>query len=357
MSGFRTFEQPAEQVRVSDDRVLMARTFAYLYGFGGLLVAVTLFLPASPDRHALPIAGVSVVAFVLTAACLLWGSRLPIAFFRVLPFTGALLVAALLFSGGSMASGAYALFYFWVGVSAFYFFRAAYGVACTVFASACYLVVLLVGPNQGLVGLNWVMMTGALLVAGVLVGRLRSRVEVLVDELGAAARTDPLTGLANRREFESRLQEEISRAERDGRPLSVIALDLDAFKAINDQRGHRAGDRALKGVAAALRRAGREVDTIARIGGDEFAVVATGAGEHQAQVLSQRLQSAIGEAFRGDSATLTLSVGLASRPAHANTADALLEAADQALYTAKRSGGNCIVSFTPAVAEEFAEVG
>jgi len=352
-SDLRGFEQPAQPVRISDDGALMARTFAYLYAFGGLMVAVTLVLPASPDRHALPIAGVSVVAFMVAALCL-WRERiLPVEFFRALPLAGVLLIAVLLFSGGSMASGAYALFSIWVTVSAFYFFHPAYGVLCTGLASACYLVALLIGPHDGLIELDWVMMTGALFVAGVLVGRLRSRVEVLVDELGAAARTDPLTGLANRREFASRLREEIFRANRDGSTLSVIALDLDGLKTINDRSGHQAGDRVLERIGAALLRQCRAVDRLARIGGDEFAIIAAGAGQDEAQVLSQRLQWALEEEFHADSTAVTMSVGIASHPDHARDLEALQEAADQALYTAKRRGGDCVVGFSPVIAEEF----
>jgi len=261
---------------------------------------------------------------------------------------------AALFSGGPLASAAYALFFFWVAVSAFYFFHAAYGVFCASVSSACYLGVLLIGHHE-LIALNWVMMTGALFVAGVLVGRLRSRVDGLFDELAYAARTDSLTGLANRREFEERLREEIARAERQEIPLSVLALDLDSFKAINDHQGHHAGDLVLQRVGAALRGEGRTVDTLARIGGDEFMIVATGAADDDAELLSRRLRQAVAEEFLDEPAPVTLSVGIASHPAHSRSFDGLREAADMALYAAKRCGGNRVVTFEPVMAERLVD--
>lgn len=326
---------------MTDDRALMARTFAYLFGFGGLLVAVTLVLPAAANRQFLVIAGVSVLAFVVTGLCLWEGRRLPVAFYRSLPFIGILLVGVLVFSGGSGSAGAYELFSFWVVISAFYFFRPRYGLLCTALTSACYLVAMLNGPEYHLVELNWVLMTGALLVVGLLVGRLRARIEVLMDQLAAAARTDPLTGLPNRRELAVRLRDEIIRYGRHPRPFSVVALDLDGLKAINDGQGHGAGDRVLGTIGSVLQTHIRGVDMVARTGGDEFVVVAPGADADDATVLMERLRRAVTEACGTEATPVTFSAGIATYPTHASDMDSLLEAADRALYAAKHAGGNC----------------
>ena len=319
----------------------MARTFAYLFGFGGLLVAVTLVLPAAANRQFFAIAGVSALAFAVTGLCLWQGRRLPVAFYRSLPFLGVLFVGVLVFSGGSGSAGAYELFSFWVVISAFYFFRPRYGLLCTVLTSACYLGVMLNGPEYRLVELNWVLMTGALLVVGLLVGRLRARIEILMDQLAAAARTDPLTGLPNRRELAVRLRDEIIRYGRHPRPFSVIALDLDGLKAINDGQGHSAGDRVLGRMGSVLQAQIRGVDMVARTGGDEFVVIAPGADADDATVLLERLRRAVTEASSTESTPVTFSAGIAAYPTHASDIDSLTEAADQALYAAKRAGGNC----------------
>lgn len=166
------------------------------------------------------------------------------------------------------------------------------------------------------------------------------------DRLARLATTDPLTGLFNTRVFHDRLRHELKRAARYREPLSLLIMDLDGLKRVNDQSGHQAGDAALRSVAAAIRRGLREIDLGARIGGDEFAVLAPRTNEAAAMVLAERLRSSVAKGVDTPSGRgITISIGIASVLAatHAQrTPVSLMAAADAALYLAKRSGGNLV---------------
>jgi diguanylate cyclase (GGDEF)-like protein len=161
------------------------------------------------------------------------------------------------------------------------------------------------------------------------------------------ARSDPLTGLANRREFQDQLAREVERAQRFGMSVGLILLDLDDFKVVNDRYGHLAGDAALRGVAAILRAGVREIDLIARYGGEEFAIVLPHTPPSGAHRLGERLREAVSaRPLRlADSleATITVSLGVACVPRDADTPVELVAAADAALYRAKQAGKNRLV--------------
>jgi diguanylate cyclase (GGDEF)-like protein len=202
--------------------------------------------------------------------------------------------------------------------------------------------------------------------------------------------TDGLTDLYNHRYFYERLPEEVSRAQRYALPLSLLLIDVDDFKGYNDAYGHRAGDAVLHELAALLKSQVRQqVDLVARYGGEEFAVILPNTGVEGATTLGERLRSTIakdgrpsdqdsaltgdgGAAAAGDSggaltvaerirssiaketfgpsgasATITVSVGVASFPTHAASVDGLVEAADQSMYVAKARGKNCIAVALP----------
>jgi diguanylate cyclase (GGDEF)-like protein len=161
------------------------------------------------------------------------------------------------------------------------------------------------------------------------------------------ANTDGLTGLYNRRSFQERLQQEVDRANRYHRPLSLIMIDIDHFKTYNDTHGHLQGDAILVDVAHTLQRLSRTSDIVARYGGEEFALILPETDSANAEALGKRLQEQIeGYRFPGEAhlpgQTLTISVGIASYT-HPDTKEALLEAADMALYQAKREGRNRVV--------------
>ena len=153
----------------------------------------------------------------------------------------------------------------------------------------------------------------------------------MLARLAALARTDPLTGLANRRVWEEQLPIEIARAQRGGEPLSLLVIDLDDFKAINDSQGHQAGDRFLKEVAASWRGVVRPTDLIARFGGDEFVVLLPGCSTELAVQLADRLRGAMPR-------ELTCSVGVVEWAG--DDGEQFLARADVALYEAKAEGRN-----------------
>ncbi len=167
--------------------------------------------------------------------------------------------------------------------------------------------------------------------------------DVLQREMARQARTDPLTGLLNRRAFLDELARRFHRLEVDGLPGALLFVDLDNFKALNDTRGHDAGDEALRGIARMLQRHCRATDLVARLGGDEFALWLDGADEFAAAERAECLRTAGPEAVAHltpqDGSKITLSIGVAIRwPGLVDDIDELMGRADQAMYDAKRSG-------------------
>jgi diguanylate cyclase (GGDEF)-like protein len=182
---------------------------------------------------------------------------------------------------------------------------------------------------------------------------LERQVAVRTEELSRAnaklselAMTDPLTRVGNRRALFQRFQEEIDRAERYDRAISLAMIDVDHFKAFNDMEGHICGDEALKKIAAVLAANIRKTDFLGRYGGEEFLVLMPETKIGVGLEISHRLRTAVEAAvFQGKQkpAYLTVSLGLASYPQHGLTPKLLVDQADQALYEAKQEGRNRIV--------------
>lgn len=154
--------------------------------------------------------------------------------------------------------------------------------------------------------------------------------------------TDPLTGLSNRRYLTQKIRQELDPGSSPNQPLSLLVLDLDGFKSINDERGHDEGDRALIQAAASIKRCLRDTDTLARFGGDEFVAVLPGATAEQAKAIARRVLECLPPDLRAAlSTTLTCSIGIATIDRDGTTGDAeLFRLADQALLAAKRGGKN-----------------
>jgi diguanylate cyclase (GGDEF)-like protein/putative nucleotidyltransferase with HDIG domain len=156
------------------------------------------------------------------------------------------------------------------------------------------------------------------------------------------SRIDELTGLFNRRHFEERLKEEVSRHSRYGDVFSIFMLDLDNFKAYNDEHGHPAGDILLSQVGKIIESSVRNVDQAFRYGGDEFVVILPETARDDAYVVAERVREQIAGKMERKAITVTCSIGLASYPADGVVSDELVDVADTALYHAKRTGGNRI---------------
>ncbi len=175
---------------------------------------------------------------------------------------------------------------------------------------------------------------------------LLARTEQLVgvrremDRLRAEADRDYLTGLANRRRFRHALGQELERWRRYKVACSLLLVDIDFLKRVNDTHGHSAGDAVIRHVAAALTELSRDNDTAARLGGEEFALLLAGANEASALAAAERLRAAVSAGEVENVGFTSVSIGVASCPAHADSERTLYAACDQALYRAKGEGRN-----------------
>ena len=161
-----------------------------------------------------------------------------------------------------------------------------------------------------------------------------------IDRLRSEADLDHLTGLANRRRFRVALAREVERFRRYGTPCALLLLDIDYMKSINDEHGHPFGDIVIRHIAHRLTQVSRDTDTAARLGGEEFALLLAGIDADKADLAAQRLLGILsGELIEGVR-RVTVSIGLAGCPAHANSERTLYAASDAALYVAKNGGRN-----------------
>jgi len=181
--------------------------------------------------------------------------------------------------------------------------------------------------------------------------RVRSllRIKALQDEVERLSRTDALTEVDNRRYLEQRLEETFDHSRRMQEPFACVMCDLDKFKSVNDTHGHQAGDQVLRQLATLLKAAAREIDRVGRYGGEEFMLILPGASAEAAVTFAERVRKSVEEhtfAFDGGSVNRTISCGVAGWPHHEITdIDALVRAADDALYVAKETGRNVVVRF------------
>jgi diguanylate cyclase (GGDEF)-like protein len=160
----------------------------------------------------------------------------------------------------------------------------------------------------------------------------------LFEEIQRLAVTDALTGLYNRHKLQDSLETEVERAKRYSRPLSIIMIDMDKLKALNDTFGHAAGDVALKLVAKSIQRSIRKVDLGTRFGGDEFIVLLPEADRDEAAAVAKRIREAI-SAVEFESGKLSVSMGVVQWHSGFDTSKDFVQAADEAMYLAKRSEG------------------
>ena len=199
-----------------------------------------------------------------------------------------------------------------------------------------------------LVRRSLVLLGGCLVLGMALAAFFGERVVIrMFGHLLEQANTDPLTRAATRRRFAAEAEMEIARAQRFRHPLSVIMMDLDHFKRVNDQWGHGAGDDVLVETAARCRAVLREADVLGRHGGEEFSILLPEAGPEEALVVGERLRAAIANApmpTRAGQVAITGSFGVATARAETGSLQSLLGAADKALYAAKESGRNRVVA-------------
>ena len=328
------------------DTTLMARFAAALFAAGGAMGLLTVALPHEAEMREPGVVAASGMALIVALLVLAGRRRITVRNLEAIVVLGTLLVSAAIYYAGSVTT-TYAWFYLWVALYAAYFFERARAALQIVIVALAYALVLLTKPQVHGALESWLVATGTLAMAAFLFAIVRDRVGSLLERLGEAATTDPLTGLANRRGFATQFELELERGERSGEPFGVIVGDLDHFKAINDRFGHAVGDEVLEAVARLLGGSARRIDTVARIGGEEFALLLPSTDSRGAFMLAEKLRAAIREAPH--SRGLTMSFGVTSYPADGHTVEQLLRRADESLYAAKALGRDRAVIYSTEV--------
>ena len=334
-------------------RPATAKTLGAFYLTGGALGLASLTLPGRPGADVAALIMLALATIGLGVLLFALAPRVPplgIAFFLAL---GNVIVTTAIYFDG-FGPSAYSLGYVAVGVLSFLFLPRAWAFPLLLLPAAAYAGVLHSAPGVQPFQ-RWTMTIGTALIGGLVVAYMRERMRELVLRLSDAARTDPLTGLLNRRAFEELFELEIERSRRSGRPLSILVGDLDGFKAVNDKLGHQAGDACLRQLADELGKWKRRIDMAARLGGEEFALLLPETDERGAFLVAERLRRAAHRTFAEGPQPLTISFGVATLPDHGEDADMLLRAADQALYVAKDLGKDRSVIYSDELARRIRE--
>jgi diguanylate cyclase (GGDEF)-like protein len=305
--------------------------------------------------------GAFVPRLVIAAACAVFAVALHLSAERVglwalqaAAACGTLLLSLHLLQSVDSNSLSDEMLYIWLALYAAYFFPVRQAAAQLALMSGAYLVVLLVSSPHDVVAGSWLTLVGVIFPAAALLRAVRDAVTGLVRSLAEAARTDTLTGLKNRLALEQEIHVEVERTLRADQELSIVIGDLDHFKVVNDELGHRAGDEALVRIGQILHKHRRVGDSVARTGGEEFTILLPGASEHDAYLVAERLRVQVERDFADHPVPVTFSFGVATYPEHGRNADAVIEAADQALYAAKALGRNRSVIFNREISAVFA---
>ena len=316
----------------------MAYTASAMYAAGAIDGAVEGFLPHDPPFALVPVIAAAVVFVFLVTV----GPRLP---WSCLAMLGPIGVAAISYAvattpGAGDGAVLYTMPVLWT--TFFYGRRGAAGiVACVAFGHA---VALLVLPSSSVYPGRWIDVMVSVSATAVVVLALERRNQTLLGRLAAEARTDPLTGLSNRRGLEERAELEIARSRRDNTPIALASFDLDHFKRINDEWGHEAGDRVLAWIGRVLRAESRDIDTVARLGGEEFVALLPDTDLAGACQFTERVRAALDKHEPQGLPPVSVSAGVVS-VRDPQDLPAMLQQADSALYAAKRAGRDRTVAW------------
>jgi len=322
-------------------RASLARIAALLSGFGALICLAGVLVPGDAQYDDTVLLATAGGAALLGAVLLVAGEGLPVWTFHPVAVTATVLSTAAAYGWGSESAFG-PLLLVWATMFSFYVFRRSAAFVYLALTAVGYaLALVLEDPAENPLD-GWLATVATLLGTGLFVSLMRDRLAETIHRLREAAHRDSLTELLNRRGFQGVFDTELERARRGDQPLSLIVGDLDRFKRVNDLYGHAAGDTVLRRVADAITNAKRGFDSAARVGGEEFAVLAPDCDEHGAYMLAERMRAAVHEALTEpqDETELTISFGISTFPLHGQSADGLLMTADQALYAAKRLGRN-----------------
>jgi diguanylate cyclase (GGDEF)-like protein len=321
---------------------------ALLLAGGAVLAVSTILVPHSPDTPEVWAWVIAGACAIVAAALWLGAEHFPSWVLALGAMFGSVVVSAGVYASSDPDAGLVAsheLLYGWVILYGAYFLSAKQTALLVGFASALYAVVLVAVPDPGSSAwISWLMLAASLSAFAILVQRLRQYSDRLVAKLSDEGRVDPLTKIYNRRAFDETWGVELERSRRSNEPVCLIVADLDDFKRYNDELGHPAGDRALSRVAVILGEHRRAVDTVARLGGEEFAIVAPNCERRDGERIAEQIRVAVERAFGNERVPLTMSLGVVAFPISGEHDDDLIHAADEALYEAKRAGRNRIAS-------------
>jgi diguanylate cyclase (GGDEF)-like protein len=316
---------------IHGDTSLIARVIGALYGAGAVLVCLSLLLPDPPQSNHGAILAIACLAALGTAVLFGFASRISSRLLQVAIGFGSLLISLCVYFAGQPS--AYAAMFIWVVLVSAFFFPGLRTVAQLAWLFGVYAAVLFSIPSAGYSPLTRLLLTAmAFGTAGGVVSWLSNATNRRVEVSESRARTDPLTGIANRRWLDQELVRELAFAKRHGAPLCAAIIDLDDLKRFNDERGHLAGDRLLVSAVAAWQEVIRPSDILARVGGDEFMLLMPDCSAGSGAAVLARVQEATPEGT-------SCSAGLAVWD-EVESALELFERADAALYAAKREGGD-----------------
>lgn len=317
---------PARLATFGDE--VRARVLGAFYLFGGVVGALTLAVGSWPGADVARLAVITTLTGLTGAAMLLRPGWVPRWACHIAVGTGSIVIALCIEAGGGGgASASYQLYLVWSALYVHIFYGPVVRAAHTAFSGLCLLVALVAVGEGDSAAASLVITLGTMVGGGLIVGHL-------VGQVRALAGTDPLTGAPNRRTAEQVLGDGLARARRSAEPLSIVLLDLDGFKQLNDASGHATGDQILRDAVrswTALLRTG----TLARLGGDEFLVVLESCAEDDAVAVAQRL-------VRATPTPVGCSAGVAGWDGVEVDAD-LLRRCDAALYRGKAEGGGEVV--------------
>ena len=328
------------------DRASVGRALGLFLTAGGLFsLIVGLALPGFAG-HGLVLAlalAVSLAISVAGIACLRAPLRVPVSVLVAAPVVATVVLGGLNVATNDSSTGSQ-LFLLWpvVYAASFLDLRLNAVVLSTVVVVEGVVMGVLQPPSAAVVDAGSLALAFTLAALAIL--HQRRRVDGLVAALRSQAREDPVTQLPNRRAFDEQLERALASARRTPAPLSLLILDIDRFKDVNDMRGHPAGDAALRSVAQALRAATRDADGIARLGGDEFGVLLADCDVADALRVAAAVLSEVGLRTAADGEGITVSIGAATTRDGMSTAAALLAASDAALYDAKLNGGDQVAA-------------
>jgi diguanylate cyclase (GGDEF)-like protein len=314
----------------------------WLYLAAALLTALEIFTSTDPSIVHGPLEVVAGLSAVIAVGLLRFGHGARIEVIGALVMVGGVLTSVEIHYSGGVPNAA-SLFYFWGVLYAFYVFSRRHALLQIALIAAQYAVVINLQPPPFSAVTHWATTIAAMLGAGLFVGTLKDRLDGRIERLVDDARTDPLTGLLNRRGLDQAVSAQLEQARLNDLPLSILIADLDHFKRVNDLHGHAAGDEALRRFAAIIDGNRRHYDTVARHGGEEFTLVLPATDLTSALEVAGRLRETVERQLMGGLPRMTVSFGVATFPDHGSTVEDLMRRADEALYLAKSRGRNRVV--------------